>query len=148
MRRCENRQPWSRACPTGAIDSDRFLIRAERCITFHNERLGEFPAWLDASWHNCLEGCIDCQRVCPKNANFRDWVEGNQTFSEEETNLILKSTPRDRLPDETARKLAQLSLLETRTYWDAISRRSWTRIDFPREILRAHRAIHENISLQ
>ena len=53
-----------------------------------------------------------CQRVCPENANFRDWVDGNHTFSEEETNLVLKSTPPDRLPHETAKKLAQLSLLE------------------------------------
>jgi epoxyqueuosine reductase len=112
MRRCENCQACSRACPTGAISSDRFLIRAERCITFHNERLGEFPAWIDPSWHNCLEGCMHCQRVCPENVNFRDWVEGNHAFSEEETNLILKSTPPDRLPDETARKLVELSLLE------------------------------------
>jgi hypothetical protein len=55
---------------------------------------------------------MHCQRVCPKNVNFRDWVEGNHAFSEEETNLILKSTPPDRLPHETARKLVQLSLLE------------------------------------
>jgi hypothetical protein len=55
---------------------------------------------------------MHCQRVCPENAHFRDWVEGNQTFSEEETNCILKSTPSDRLPHETARKLAQLCLLE------------------------------------
>jgi hypothetical protein len=55
---------------------------------------------------------MHCQRVCPENANFRDWVEGDQTFSEEETDLILRSTPPDRLPRETARKLAQLYLLE------------------------------------
>jgi hypothetical protein len=55
---------------------------------------------------------MHCQRVCPENANFRDWVEGNHAFSEEETNLILKSTPPDRLPPETASKLAQLSMLE------------------------------------
>jgi epoxyqueuosine reductase len=112
MRSCLNCQACSRACPTGAIASDRFLIRAERCITFHNERPSEFPAWIEPRWHNCLEGCMHCQRVCPENAHFRDWVEGNQAFSEEETNCILKSTPSDRLPHETARKLAQLCLLE------------------------------------
>jgi epoxyqueuosine reductase len=112
MGSCENCEACSRACPTGAIASDRFLIRAERCITFHNERLAEFPTWIEPSWHNCLEGCMYCQRVCPENVNFRDWTEGNHAFSEEETDLILKSTPPDSLPSETARKLAQLSLLE------------------------------------
>jgi epoxyqueuosine reductase len=112
MRSCQDCQACSRSCPTGAIAPDRFLIRAERCITFHNERLGEFPAWIDPSWHNCLEGCMRCQKVCPENANFRDWVEGDHAFSEEETNCILTSSPPDRLPHETARKLAQLSLLE------------------------------------
>jgi epoxyqueuosine reductase len=112
MRSCENCQACSRACPTRAIASDHFLVRAERCITFHNERPGEFPTWIDPSWHNCLEGCMHCQRVCPENADFRDWVEGDHAFSEEETDLILRSTPPDRLPRQTARKLAQLSLLE------------------------------------
>jgi epoxyqueuosine reductase len=112
MKRCENCQACLRACPTGAIASDRFLIRAERCITFHNERVSEFPSWIDPSWHNCLEGCMYCQRVCPENAAFRDWIEDTHAFSEEETNLILKSTPPDHLPHETASKLAQLSMLE------------------------------------
>jgi hypothetical protein len=53
-----------------------------------------------------------CQKACPENADFRDWVEGDHTFTEEETTLILKSTPPERLPRETARKLEQLSMLE------------------------------------
>jgi hypothetical protein len=53
-----------------------------------------------------------CQRVCPENADFLNWVEGDQVFSEEETALILDSTPQDHLPPETARKLEQLNLLE------------------------------------
>jgi epoxyqueuosine reductase len=112
MRSCENCQACSRACPTGAIASDRLLIRAERCIAFHNERMDEFPAWIDPRWHNCLEGCMYCQRACPENTDFRDWVEGDHSFSEEETNLILKSTQPDRLPHETAKKLEQLCMLE------------------------------------
>lgn len=59
-----------------------------------------------------MEGCMYCQRACPENADFRDWVEGDHTFTEEETNLILKSTPPDRLPYETAKKLEQLCMLE------------------------------------
>ena len=112
MKRCQDCRACLHSCPTGAITTDRFLIRAERCITFHNERLAEFPAWIDPSWHNCLVGCLRCQRVCPEDTPFLDWVEGNSTFSEEETTLILNSTPPDRLPSETARKLERLDMLE------------------------------------
>ena len=55
---------------------------------------------------------MHCQRVCPENTDFRDWVEGDQVFSEEETAHILNSTPSNRLPQETAKKLEQLDLLE------------------------------------
>jgi epoxyqueuosine reductase len=112
MMKCEDCQACLHACPTGAVASDRFLLRAERCIAFHNERIGEFSTWIDPRWHNCLEGCMLCQKACPENADFRDWVEGDHTFTEEETTLILKSTPPERLPRETARKLEQLSMLE------------------------------------
>jgi len=120
MKSCENCQACSRGCPTGAIASDRFLIRTERCITFHSERTSEFPIWMDPSWHNCLIGCMHCQRVCPENPRFLDWVEGDYTFLEEETNCILRSTPSNRLPYETAKKLAKLGLLEDSLLLDEI----------------------------
>ena len=64
---CEKCDLCRRACPTGAIPSDRFLLRAELCISYHNEKKGDipFPTWMDASWHNCIEGCMRCQRACP-----------------------------------------------------------------------------------
>jgi len=111
MKRCHECRACIHGCPTGAIAVDRFLIRAERCITFHNERLGEFPAWIDPSWHNCLVGCLRCQRACPEDTPFLDWVEGSSTFSEEETTLILDSTSSDRLPIATTKKLEQLGIL-------------------------------------
>ena len=45
MKSCEECDLCRRACPTGAIPSDRFLLRAERCITYHNEKNGNvlFP---------------------------------------------------------------------------------------------------------
>jgi epoxyqueuosine reductase len=76
MESCHKCSACLRNCPTGAGPStglrtgpstglrtgtpERFLLRAERCITFHNERGGDFPfpAWLDPSWHNCLIGCL------------------------------------------------------------------------------------------
>ena len=101
-----------RGCPTGAISSDRFLLRAERCITFHNEKAGDipFPAWLDPSWHSCLVGCLDCQRICPENKGFLEWIEEGAEFSQEETALILEGVPKDQLPAETATKWKQLDL--------------------------------------
>ena len=104
---------------TGA--SERFLLRAERCITFHNERAGDFPfpAWLDPSWHNCLIGCLDCQRVCPQNKDFLEWVEEGAEFSQEETALLMEGVPSDQLPAATVRKLKQLDLME---YLDALPR--------------------------
>jgi epoxyqueuosine reductase len=56
MESCRNCSACLRHCPVGAITSERFLLRAERCITFHNEKPGDvpFPAWMDPSWHNCL----------------------------------------------------------------------------------------------
>ena len=112
MERCQSCEACIHSCPTGAVNADRFLVRAERCITFHNERINKFPSWIDASWHNCLVGCLYCQMACPENSAFLDWIEHEGTFSEEETNLILHSTPRGRFPTETAEKLKRLDMLE------------------------------------
>jgi len=119
MERCRSCRACLRSCPTEAITADRFLIRAERCITFHNERLTEFPTWIDSSWHNCLVGCLRCQKVCPENTPFLDRVECNEIFSQEETDLILDSTPPARLPSETVKKLERLDMLE---YSDILGR--------------------------
>ena len=116
---CQNCRACIDGCPVGAITGDRFLIHAERCLTFHNERRGEFPAWIDSSWHNCLVGCLRCQIACPQNVRFLGWIEGDQVFSEEETSLILEYVPSDRLPPETVEKLARLDLIE---YLDVLPR--------------------------
>jgi len=120
MERCQNCSACLRHCPTGAIPStplragtsERFLLHAERCITFHNEKPGNipFPTWLDPSWHNCLVGCLHCQRVCPENKDFLERVEEGSEFSEEETALILEGVPFDQLPAETAALWERLGL--------------------------------------
>jgi epoxyqueuosine reductase len=111
---CQDCHACRQNCPTGAIPSDRFLLRAERCIVFHNERKGDipFPAWIDPSWHNCLIGCMHCQRVCPQNKHFLQCVGEREEFSQEETALLLEGTPSERLPAATKRKLRHLDLLE------------------------------------
>ena len=121
MESCQNCHACRQHCPTGAIPSDRFLLRAERCIVFHNEKPGDipFPAWMNSSWHNCVVGCLHCQNVCPQNKDFLQWIEGKEEFSEEETALLLEGVPRDHLPAATVRKLEQLDLIG---YLDSLRR--------------------------
>jgi len=114
MESCQNCSACLRHCPVGAITSECFLLRAERCITFHNEKPGDvpFPAWIDPSWHNCLVGCLHCQRVCPQNREFLHWVEERAEFSQEETALLLQGVALDQLPPATAKKLEQSDVVE------------------------------------
>ncbi len=114
MKVCEKCQACRRACPTKAVSTDRFLLHAERCISFRNEMKGEtpFPSWIDPSWHNCLFGCFHCQRVCPVNTPFLNWVEEKEEFSQEETELLLKGQLLDLLPGETLQKLRNLDMAD------------------------------------
>jgi epoxyqueuosine reductase len=114
MDACQRCSACINKCPTGAIPQDRFLLRAERCITYHNEKPGHvpFPAWLDPAWHNCLVGCMTCQRICPKNKDFLHKVEDGATFSQEETAILLKGVAFDQLPDAMMEKLVRFDLVE------------------------------------
>lgn len=79
------------SCPTKAIPDGRFLLRAERCLTFFNEMDDErpFPDWVDPRAHNALVGCMVCQKVCPYNKNVQYWSSDLGSLSEEETALLL-----------------------------------------------------------
>jgi epoxyqueuosine reductase len=114
MASCQNCQLCRKACPTGAISSDRFQLKAERCITYYNERKGDipFPDWIKRSWHNCLIGCLICQRACPKNRRFIQWIEEAVEFNEEETRLLMKGSLREQLSMSTVNKLKQLGLID------------------------------------
>ncbi len=109
---CENCSACRSHCPTGAIAVDRFLLHAERCISFHNEKPAavSFPEWMDASWHNCLVGCLHCQRVCPANRDVWTWVEEGVAFSRGETAMLLMGLPFDQLPAATNEKLERVNL--------------------------------------
>jgi len=115
MAACQNCQACLKHCPTGAISSDRFLLHAERCIVFHNERPNDrpFPAWIDPSWYNCLVGCMHCQRNCPQDRDVLGWFEGNEEFSHEETARLLDGVPLDQLFAATVEKLKRLDLAES-----------------------------------
>jgi len=112
LEQCRTCSACVAACPTGAITKDRFLIRAEICLTFHNEHTEPFPEWIDPSWHNSLIGCMHCQDVCPADTPFRNWVEDTGVFTETETALLLTGTVAEDLPEETRDKLARLSFLD------------------------------------
>ena len=112
LERCTSCVACLRLCPTGAITTDRFLIHAERCLTYHNESARAFPAWIDPSWHHCLIGCLHCQTACPENKGVREWFDDRATFSEQETTLFLEHVPLDRLPPETLAKVKGLEINE------------------------------------
>jgi epoxyqueuosine reductase len=114
LKRCQKCTACVRQCPSGAITSERFLLRVERCITYRNEKAGTipFPDWLDPSWHNSLVGCMICQQVCPENKKFLGWIKEGPKFTEKETGLILTGVPFEKLPAETVDKWKWLGLSE------------------------------------
>lgn len=114
LERCEKCFACLRKCPTEAITSERFLLHAERCITNLNEKPSHipFPSWLDPSWHNCLVGCILCQKVCPENKDFLNRIDQGAEFSDEETAMLLKGVPFDQFPASLLQKLRKCGLIE------------------------------------
>ncbi len=85
---CEGCLVCTAACPTGAIGADRVLLHGERCLTFINESPGAWPRWIPPSAHNCLLGCLLCQRLCPANHDLPLERTG-VVFTAEETNALL-----------------------------------------------------------
>jgi epoxyqueuosine reductase len=112
LEECEVCTACADYCPTGTVSTDRFLIRVEKCLTYFNESDGPFPSWIDPTWHNCIIGCMMCQEICPANRDVANWEVEGPTFSEEETNTILKGTPKDELPATVSEKLRQVDLLD------------------------------------
>jgi epoxyqueuosine reductase len=111
--RCRNCRACLIKCPTNAIDSERFLIRAERCVTLQNEKPSQvlFPQGIDPSAHNSLIGCMICQKYCPENRKFKDRVRILSEFSEEETTCLLNnSNAAQDLPPAITEKLDPLQI--------------------------------------
>ena len=121
MEMCEKCDACRHACPTGAIASDRFLLHVERCLTFHNEHPNDvvFPEWIDPSWHNCLVGCLHCQRACPADKKVIGWTERGPEFTEKETQMILERYEFEKLPEETQQKVMQYEFVH---YYNVFSR--------------------------
>jgi epoxyqueuosine reductase len=109
---CEKCRACLKNCPTAAIKENRFLIHAERCLTYFNEMAADqpFPEWIDLAWHNCLVGCMKCQSICPENSKVKDWVETIAEFDEAETRRLLEPVKFDALPKELAAKIEAADL--------------------------------------
>lgn len=111
---CDSCRACVKACPTGAVPDDRFLLRVERCIVYYNERTKDLPAWIPGRAHRCLIGCMACQAPCPLNAGRMRTVDTGVSFSEEETARILDPSVCDGDPllQAAARKIAAIGLTE------------------------------------
>lgn len=114
MPQCQNCSLCQNACPTGAITADRFLLHAERCLTYHNEKDGDipFPDWINPEWHNCVVGCMKCQAACPQNRPYLKQVWENAEFTEEETEMLIKGTPSEQIPADTLQKMKMLGFTD------------------------------------
>jgi len=101
-----------KACPTGAISGNNFIIKAEKCLTYFNERVHSFPEWIDPQWHNCIIGCMVCQKICPINKKQLDNIDSTTVFSEQETLQILAGTSLTGLSENTVDKLKKIGLYD------------------------------------
>jgi len=86
---CQGCDLCRRACPTGAISDSRFLLSAERCFTLFSESLELDPRPLLPPRHECLIGCLRCQKVCPENKGLLKREATGVVFNRAETEAML-----------------------------------------------------------
>ncbi len=108
--RCARCSACLRACPSGAIRGDRFLLQTDRCLAWVNEDEAPFPEWVDPAWHHCAVGCLRCQQACPENATVELRVSPPEVFDEADSAAILAATPPERLSAASREKLAACGL--------------------------------------
>jgi epoxyqueuosine reductase len=121
MERCKTCNACIKNCPTGAISHDRFLVKAERCLTYHNEfsDAKEFPTWINPSAHNSIVGCMHCQTCCPVNSKYLDNIVELDEFNADETEWIAQGIPISELPSETIEKLERIKAIN---FYDKLTR--------------------------
>lgn len=108
-RACEGCGKCVKACPTGAILPDRFLIDNTRCLSCLNESADEMPPWVSPQAHHTLYDCLRCQEICPMNAAVQHDIP-HVDFDESETALLLDGAPLDTLPSALKKKADFLRL--------------------------------------
>jgi epoxyqueuosine reductase len=114
---CENCNKCIMNCPTQCIQKEEIMMDAGRCITHFNENRGAFPIELHPKAHNAIVGCVRCQTVCPVNRPLLKEKTTVETFSEEETGLIL-----DNKPDASKALTEKLTHLDLDEYKAVLSR--------------------------
>lgn len=95
MDTCELCRICMEECPCSCIREENFVIDAHRCVTWYNEKKGEFPAWMARSVHNALLGCTRCQLSCPENDRALKFMGRFNDVTEKETLCILNGTVGD-----------------------------------------------------
>jgi epoxyqueuosine reductase len=117
MKVCQTCRACAKACPTGCIPENRFLIHAERCLTHFNESAEALPEWIKPEWHNSMLGCMECQKACPVNKPFLgSTLEAPESFDDAETQQILKGEPIESLSPKLKGKLESLCLTDEDVY--------------------------------
>ncbi len=112
MDRCSLCGACARSCPAGCIKEGRFIVGADRCLTFANESAEDDLTGLPRSWHNALVGCLRCQTVCPENAGRMKPVFSGESFSRDETAAIRDACDLESLDPGIREKLARLNMDE------------------------------------
>jgi epoxyqueuosine reductase len=112
LEECDACRKCIKTCPTSAITEERFLLKAERCLTYLNEKPAKevFPDWVKPSWHNAIVGCMICQRVCPYNRKVLNWYESRGELSQAETTYLLSGKYTGRKAARIDRKLRRSGL--------------------------------------
>jgi len=86
---CESCRACAKACLAGAIDRDRFLLRAERCFTLFSESNSPIPETMSPPSMDCLIGCLKCQEACPANKGLLRREHTGLVFDGRETEAML-----------------------------------------------------------
>ncbi len=112
MEECRNCSLCINACPNNCIRENKFVIKAEHCLTYFNENLNNFPDWVDIKSHNALVGCMVCQNVCPINRKYKNDKVEILSFSEKESEAIIVGLKNNGLPIKLNNKLKRINMDE------------------------------------
>jgi epoxyqueuosine reductase len=117
LRLCKGCSICLKACPTGAIRENDFVIDPARCITLYNELPDPIPAWIPASAHNALVGCLKCQLTCPGDEDVirNRWDLGEVTQAE--TAMLLSGKVDKALHQKVTSRLSRFPYAEDFAYF-------------------------------